>query len=192
MAKSKPKKDHDDDLPEVVEEVELDETGADEVEVADVEDVADADMEAVDADVEEVEDADIEDVEADADDIESVKADDDGDDGDEPEDSVDEGPKPPRPRLTKWQIALIALNWVAIPAFTVAAWLDYSIRNEYAIRTIANYVQIIGIPLREEEEFPGFAALRRGNEPPRQGADRRGVWKARRRQQSGQGLRLGR
>jgi hypothetical protein len=155
MAKSKAKaKDDDDDLPEEIEDADVDEieeAGADDAEDADVGDVEEAGADDVE-DVGDVEDADVEDVDAVAD--VRAKAD---DEDEEPPASVDMRPKPPKPKLTKLTIALILLNWVAVPAFVFAAWMDYSARMEFAYRTVLNYVQMIGLPLREEEDNASLA-----------------------------------
>jgi hypothetical protein len=177
---------HDDELPEEIEAVDeagADEVEAGEFdasfEVEDAEGVEEADADKVkeaDADDVEVADVDAESVEmADADAVEDVDAvvaesefgeiddadakvkSDDGDDDEEPEDRAPARPKPPRPKLTKTVIALILLNWLAAPAFLVMAWMDYSIRMQYSYRTIVNYVQMIGLPLREEEDFASFS-----------------------------------
>jgi len=162
MAKSKAKsKDHDDDLPDEFEDADVEhveEEGADDVKDVDVDDVEEAGVDDVDEvkevgadDVDAVEEAGADEVEdvADVDEVQA-KADDD-DEG--PHDSVDMRPKPPKPKLTKTAIALILLNWLAAPAFLVMAWMDYSVRMEYSYRTMLNYVQMIGLPLREEEDF---------------------------------------
>ena len=160
MAKSKAKsKDHDEELPEEIKEAAdevVKDADVDELEDADVDEVEDVDAEPVE-DIEDVEDVDA--AVADEEDLDDVKAKATDDDDDGPHDSVDETPKPPKPkaRLTKTTIALILLNLVMAPVFLVVVWMDYRVRMEYAYRTVLNYVQMIGLPLRQEEDDASLA-----------------------------------
>jgi HPt (histidine-containing phosphotransfer) domain-containing protein len=122
--------------------------------VVDDEDVApasDAEVDVADADDELETDADDADVDADADDA-------DGDDGDdEDKEPAEEAPKRPKPKLTRTTIALILLNWIAVPAFVVIAFMDHAVRLQYSYRATFNYAQIWGLPLGEEKEHPSVS-----------------------------------
>ncbi len=90
----------------------------------------------------------------DDDDTAAAEADDDDTPPDDDEEaSVDEGPKAPPAKISKLSIALILLNWIAAPAFLVFAYLDHAERTKYTYRTLVNYVQIYGLPLRTEESL---------------------------------------
>ncbi|MBI2807407.1 MAG: hypothetical protein HYX68_20690 [Planctomycetes bacterium] len=106
----------------------------------------DLDIDAADADVEA--DAQVKDLAT------EVEDDDDGDDDDKP---VPAKPTGPRPKVTKTVIALIILNWIAAPAFLTMALLDNMARMQYAHRTNINYIQFLGLPLSEEEDFPSLS-----------------------------------
>src|SRR5262249_1729501 len=75
-------------------------------------------------------------------------------DEDEEEDSIDEGPKAPPAKVSKLTIALILLNWIAAPTFLIFAYLDYAERSRASYRTLLNYVQVFGLPLKCEEPGP--------------------------------------
>jgi hypothetical protein len=61
------------------------------------------------------------------------------------------------PGMTKTTLSFIVLNWLAVAAFVAAAYMDSMARTQHAIRTVFNYVQIYGLPLRSEEDFPSIA-----------------------------------
>jgi hypothetical protein len=83
----------------------------------------------------------------------------DGDDGsdEKAKESIDEGPKPPRAKLTRTAILLILLNWIMVPTFLGLAYLDSTVRTQYAYRTMLNYIQANGLPLKSEEDFPSIS-----------------------------------
>jgi hypothetical protein len=76
-------------------------------------------------------------------------------------DSVDKEPIAPPARITKTTIALIVLNWIAAPTFLFFAYMDYMVRVQYSYRTMLNYVQVWGLPLKteqdDEKDFTPFA-----------------------------------
>ena len=76
---------------------------------------------------------------------------------DEDEASIDDGPKPPRAKLTKTTIALILLNWILAPTFLILAYMDNVVRTEYAYRTTLNYIRVRGLPLKSEEDFASLS-----------------------------------
>ena len=62
------------------------------------------------------------------------------------------GPLPPKAKLTKTALALLVLNWVAVPAFLYAAYMDHLARVSFSHHAYINHVQIWGLPLREEDD----------------------------------------
>lgn len=90
---------------------------------------------------------------------------DDRDDRDEQDDleesSVDEEAEPPvRPKTTLTATILILLNLVATGVFLVLLFIDYQARQEWTYAVFRNHVAVWGLPLKEEEQFPGFQASR--------------------------------
>ncbi|MBI1831087.1 MAG: hypothetical protein HYR84_06525, partial [Planctomycetes bacterium] len=121
--------------------------------------------EATEVDTDDPQDADADDeARADADsddddkgDADSVDEADDDDDEDEDEDSVDEEPPYPPARISKLALVLILLNWIAAPTFLWFAYMDHFVRTKHNYRTMLNYVQVYGLPLKTEELGPSFA-----------------------------------
>ncbi len=142
MAKSKKKAK---DEEEVVEEADAEEAEAEvDEEEAEVEAEEEAEAEA---------DEDDTDAKADEDDEDKAKDDDDDSDDDDDEESVDITPPPPKPKITRTTGVLILLNWVMAVVFFACAAFDHTSRSYYTYRTLANYAQVWGLPLREEEDF---------------------------------------
>ena len=108
-------------------------------------DKEDADEEATELDVDEADAEPETDAEAKSDDAEPPK-------DDEDEKSVDEGPAAPPAKTSKAVIVLILLNFIAAPTFLVFAYLDYMVRLQYSYRTMLNYVQVRGLPLKSEDD----------------------------------------
>jgi hypothetical protein len=113
-------------------------------EAVDVE-AEDADKEATELDVDDDEAEPETDAEAEADDAEPPK-------DDKDEESVDEGPVAPPAKTSKTVIVLILVNWIAAPMFLVFAYMDNMVRVQYSYRTMLNYVQVWGLPLKSEEQ----------------------------------------
>lgn len=115
----------------------------------DIDDEVDVDVDVDEADSEVEAEADADDTDdGDDADIDADQADD--DDGDE--ESVDEGPTAPPAKITKLAIFLILMNWIAAPGFLVLAFMDHSVRVQYAHRSLLNYLQIWGLPLEDEDK----------------------------------------
>lgn len=111
-----------------------------------------ADEAAADAEA----DADVEpDAEADAADVDA-EADADGDGGDEDAEPLAQEPaKPPKSKVTWLTIVLLLLNWIVVPVFVYAAFMDHAIRLQYSYRTLFNYTQVWGLPLADEKLVDG-------------------------------------
>ncbi len=95
---------------------------------------------------------------ADADDAEMTEADADGAGAlHGGADEAEEKPKPPRAKLTRTTIALILLNWIAVPTFITIGFMDHAVRTQYSYRATFNYVQMLGLPLNEEKTDPSIS-----------------------------------
>jgi len=171
MAKSKTKKTKerpvDDDEPQVKsrdgsaeddgfvmdDEAEATEIDADEPQVKQDDDddaVADSDDDARRGD-------DDDEAKADDDDEAEAEADDDEDEDDDDDDSIDEPPPDPPAGISKLTLVLILLNWIAAPTFLWFAYMDHFVRIKHGYRTMLNYAQIYGLPLKSEDKNPSFA-----------------------------------
>jgi hypothetical protein len=118
-------------------------------------DAEDADNEATELDVddagEEVTELDVDDAEAKSE-TEAEAGDVEPPDADKEEESVDEGPVAPPAKTSKAVIVLILLNLIAAPTFLVFAYMDNMVRVQYSYRTMLNYVQVWGLPLKSEDD----------------------------------------
>jgi hypothetical protein len=114
----------------------------------------DADKEAAEVDVEDTDDeateVDVEDADAEAEatgesgDVETPQT-------GEGEESADEGPVAPPAKITITALVLILLNLIAAPTFLIFAYLDIVVRTQYSYRTMLNYIQVWGLPLKSED-----------------------------------------